>query len=270
MPPPESKLHLSDREKAILTKWIEQGAEYKPHWSFQPPVRVKTPADVHPVDYFIDQKLKDQKLTANSEASRETWLRRVSFDLTGLPPSLAEIDRFLADSSAMAFDKVIETLLDSPAYGERMAADWMDVARYADSDGYLDDKHREFAPWRDWVIKAFNDNMPYDQFVTWQLAGDLIAQPTQESILATAFNRLHRRNSEAGIVFEEYRTEYVADRVHTFSKAFLGLTMECARCHDHKYDPITQKEYYQLFAYFNSTNEIGTAVYGPGQTPGHH
>jgi len=149
-----------------------------------------------------------------------------------------------------------------------MAADWMDVARYTESDGYLDDKHRDPSPYRDWVISAFNENMTYDQFGTWQLAGDLIDEPTKKSILATAFNRLHKKNSEAGIVFEEYRVEYVADRTLTVGKAFLGLSMECARCHDHKYDPISQKDHYELFAFFNSTDEMGTAVYGPGQVPG--
>jgi hypothetical protein len=268
MPPPESKLQLSDREKAILIKWISQGAIYKPHWSFSPPRQVKVPGGLHPIDYFLNEKLSDQHLKPQPPASRETLLRRARFDLTGLPPLLEEVDAFVGDSTDNAYEKIIDRLLEDPAYGERMAADWMDVARYADSDGYLDDKHREFSPWRDWVIQAFNDNVPYDLFVTWQLAGDLLPDARQESILATAFNRLHRRNSEAGIVFEEYRTEYVADRVHTFSKAFLGLTMECARCHDHKYDPITQQEYYQLFAYFNNTNELGTAVYGPDQTPG--
>ncbi|NND31356.1 MAG: DUF1553 domain-containing protein, partial [Saprospiraceae bacterium] len=207
-------------------------------------------------------------LSSTAMASKESLIRRVTFDLTGLPPSLDEVDRYVKDVSSQSFENLVDRLLSSPGYGERMAADWMDVARYADSDGYLDDKHREFSPWRDWVIQAFNENMPYDQFVTWQLAGDLVEEKSQESILATAFNRLHRKNSEAGIVFEEYRVEYVADRVNTFSKAFLGLTAECARCHDHKYDPISQKEYYQLFAFFNSTNELGTAVYGPQQTPG--
>ncbi|MCB0667135.1 MAG: DUF1549 domain-containing protein, partial [Saprospiraceae bacterium] len=268
MPPPDSKLSLTDQERAILIRWIEEGAEYEPHWSFQRPQKNKIPPDEHPVDHFINEKLKEHKLVANPPANPENLIRRLYFDLNGLPPSLEEADRFLSDPSEIALEKLVDTLLSRPAYGERMAADWMDVARYADSDGYLDDKHRAFSPWRDWVISAFNRNMPYDQFVTWQLAGDLIPQPSQESILATAFNRLHRKNSEAGIVFEEYRTEYVADRVNTFSKAFLGLTMECARCHDHKYDPISQKEYYEVFAYFNRTNELGTAVYGPGQTPG--
>ncbi|MCB0687269.1 MAG: DUF1553 domain-containing protein [Saprospiraceae bacterium] len=268
MPPPDSKLTISEREKAILARWILQDAPYEVHWSFQSPTAPEVPKDMNPVDYFVNQSLDENHLTANARADRQQLIRRAYFDLNGLPPSLDEVDRFLSDTVTMTVDKIIDTLLSRKAYGERMAADWMDVARYADSDGYLDDKHREFSPWRDWVIDAFNQNMPYDQFATWQLAGDLIPDASQESILATAFNRLHRKNSEAGIVFEEYRSEYVADRVHTFSKAFLGLTMECARCHDHKYDPISQKEYYQLFAYFNSTNEIGTAVYGPGQTPG--
>ncbi|MEX0883287.1 MAG: DUF1553 domain-containing protein, partial [Cyclobacteriaceae bacterium] len=220
------------------------------------------------VDFFVDTKLKAKGLHPSEKASKETLIRRLSFDLTGLPPSLHEIEEFVSDSSADAYEKLVDRLLSSPAYGERMAADWMDVARYADSDGYLDDKHRDFSPYRDWVIQAFNQNMSYDQFITWQLAGDLIDHPTQESILATAFNRLHKKNSEAGIVFEEYRAEYVADRTSTVGKAIMGLSMECARCHDHKYDPISQKEYYEFSAFFNSTNEMGSAVYGPGQVPG--
>ena len=268
MPPPDSKLSLNDMDRAILISWIDQGAEYKKHWSFQPlDTSVQVP-EGHPIDFFISRKLDALDLKKNSKANKESLVRRAAFDLTGLPPSVEEVEKFVNDESLTSFSRLIDQLLASPAYGERMAADWMDVARYADSDGYLDDKHREFSPWRDWVINAFNENMPYDRFVTWQLAGDLIPDKSQESILATAFNRLHRKNSEAGIVFEEYRVEYVADRVNTFSKAFLGLTIECARCHDHKYDPITQKEYYQLFSFFNSTNEIGTAVYGPKQTPG--
>ncbi|NHE57168.1 DUF1553 domain-containing protein [Cyclobacterium plantarum] len=274
MPPPESNLSLSTEEKAILTKWIEQGAEYKPHWSFIPPASPKIPEVENKewanneIDHFVGSSLQKSGLPPSEKAAKEILIRRLSFDLTGLPPSLEEIERFVADNSSNAYEKLVDRLLASPAYGERMAADWMDVARYADSDGYLDDKHRDFSPYRDWVIEAFNQNMPYDQFVTWQLAGDLIENPSQESILATAFNRLHKRNSEAGIVFEEYRAEYVADRTNTVGKAILGLSMECARCHDHKYDPISQKEYYEFSAFFNSTNEIGTAVYGPGQVPG--
>ncbi len=274
MPPPDSHLSLTDREKAILIKWIEEGAEYKPHWSFIKPekkiIEKEQVADwaKNEIDYFVATKLEANGLKPSEEAQKTSLIRRVSFTLRGLPPTLEEIEQFVNDTSKSAYENMIDRFLASNAYGERMAMDWMDVARYADSDGYLDDKHRNFSPWRDWVIKAFNENMPYDKFITWQLAGDLIEQPTQESILATAFNRLHRKNSEAGIVFEEFRTEYVADRAQTVGKAVMGLTVECARCHDHKYDPISQKDYYKLFGFFNSTHELGTAVYGPGQTPG--
>ena len=274
MPPPESNLSLSTSEIATLTKWIEQGAKYKPHWSFIPPKMPKIPEiedkswAKNEIDHFVAAKLKTHKQSPSTKASKETLIRRVSFDLTGLPPSLEEIEAFVANDAPDAYEKLVDRLLASSAYGERMAADWMDVARYADSDGYLDDKHRDFSPYRDWVIRAFNKNMSYEQFITWQLAGDLVENPTQESILATAFNRLHKKNSEAGIVFEEYRAEYVADRTSTVGKAVMGLSMECARCHDHKYDPISQKDFYQLSAFFNSTNELGTAVYGPGQVPG--
>ncbi len=274
MPPPDFHLKLSDLEKATIAKWIEQGATYKPHWSFIKPEKVELPkvSDTsnlrQPIDNFILRKLDKEGLEFSEDATRETLIRRVSFDLIGLPPTLSEIDNFLNDKASNAYEKVIDRLMSSKAYGERMATNWLDVARYADSDGYLDDKHREFSPYRDWVIDAFNSNMPYDKFVTWQLAGDLITNATQESKLATAFNRLNKRNSEAGIVFEEYRVEYTADRTNTVGKAFLGLSFECARCHDHKYDPISQKDYYKMFGFFNSTFEIGTPVYGPDQTPG--
>ncbi|NMH87533.1 DUF1553 domain-containing protein [Flavivirga algicola] len=272
MPPPEFNVTLTQKEIATLVKWIEQGAEYKPHWSFIKPKKIKTPkvkdAEQSPIDFFVADKLNKSKLSPSERASKETLIRRVSFGLTGLPPTLEQIENFANDTSKDAYKNLVERLLASPEYGERMTANWLDVARYADSDGYLDDKHRDFSPWRDWVIHAFNNNMPYDEFVTKQLAGDLIPDATTESILATAFNRLHRKNSEAGIVFEEFRTEYVADRTATVSKAFLGLSVECARCHDHKYDPISQKDHYKLSGFFNSTNEIGTAIYGPGQTPG--
>lgn len=274
MPPPDSHLKLSAEEIAIIKKWIEQGAEYKPHWAFVPPTQASLPLVQdeqwikQPIDHFILDKLNRSGLQAAEIASKETLIRRVTFDLTGLPPTLEEIDRFVHNTAADAYEKLVDRLLSSPAYGERMAADWMDVARYADSDGYLDDKHRAFYPWRDWVINAFNQNMPYDQFISWQIAGDQIPNASKESTLATAFNRLHRKNSEAGIVFEEYRVEYVADRTNTLGKGILGLSLECARCHDHKYDPISQKDYYQLFGFFNSTFEIGSPVYGPGQVPG--
>lgn len=277
MPPVESHLTLSPEEIAVLTKWIRQGAPYRPHWAFIPPARPDVPQVENqawvrnPIDAFILDQLEKENLSPAPEASKESLIRRLSFDLTGLPPSIEEIDQFLADSSPDAYEKVVDRYLASPAYGERMATQWMDVARFADSHGYLDDKHRPMWPWRDWVISAFNRNLPYNTFLTWQLAGDLLPQATKEQILATGFNRNHRQNSEAGIVAEEFRVEYVADRTNTLGKAFLGLTLECARCHDHKYDPITQKDYYSLFAFFNSTFERGEAPYGdddivPGPT----
>lgn len=274
MPTPESHLLLTVTEKATLIKWIEEGAEYQPHWSFIKPEKGNAPKVdktdwiKNAIDNYVLKKLEDKGIAPAERATKETLIRRASFDLCGLPPSLAEIDRFVADKSPDAYGKMIDRYLASPAYGERMAVDWMDVARYTDSDGYLDDKHRDLSPWRDWVIQAFNKNMSYQQFVTWQLAGDLVKNKNKESVLATAFNRLHRRNSEAGIIYEEFRVEYVADRANTLGKAFLGMSVECARCHDHKYDPISQKDYYRMFGFFNSTNEIGTAVYGPDQTPG--
>jgi len=274
MPPVESTLSLSEREKELIRQWIDQGAKYEPLWSFVPvkdvaPPRTRgRPAINNEIDHFVDKRLREEGMQMVGSASKETLIRRAAFDLTGLPPTLDEIDAFLEDTSPKAFERVIDYYLKSNAYGERMAAQWMDIARYADSDGYLDDKHREVSPWRDWVIRAFNSNMPYNEFVSWQIAGDLYPEPTQDHVLATAFNRLHKKNSEAGIVFEEFRSEYVADRTNTFGQAFLGMTMECARCHDHKYDPISQKDYYQLYAFFNSTNDIGHAVYGPDQTPG--
>ncbi len=274
MPPPEANLSLSPREIAILTRWIEQGATWKPHWAFIAPELATVPKPKrtdwvrNPIDDFVLVKLESQQLSPSPEADKETLIRRVSFDLTGLPPALEEVDAFLADDAPDAYERVVDRLLASPAYGERMATHWMDVARFADSYGYLNDKHRPMWPWRDWVINSYNQNLPYDQFITWQLAGDLLPAPTKEQVLATAFNRNHKQNSEAGIIYEEYRVEYVADRTNTVGKAFLGLTVECARCHDHKYDPISQKEYYQLFSFFNSTFEIGSPSYGIDQTPG--
>lgn len=269
MPPPEAKISLTEKQKAILIKWIEEGAEYKKHWAFvKPEKKDHAFGERHPIDYFVLNKWEEKGLTPNYKASKESLLRRISFDLRGLPPSLKELDQFLADTSAAAYTNWVQKYLDSPDYGERMAAYWMDLARYADSDGYLDDKHRDFSPWRDWVIEAFQQNMPYDSFVSLQLAGDLMPDAKVEQILPTAFNRLHKKNSEAGIELEEFRVEYVADKTNTFGKAFLGLTLECARCHAHKYDPISQEDYYSIFSFFNQTDEIGHAVYGPDITPG--
>ena len=273
MPPPESNLSLSAEEIAILLKWIEQGAEYKPHWSLIPPGKPDLPGvrdtawPRNDIDAFILARLEREGLHPAEEAARETLIRRVTFDLTGLPPTLAEIDAFLADTSPDAYEKVVDRLLASPHYGERMATEWLDLARYADSHGYQDDGLRNMWPWRDWVIEAFSENMPFDRFVTWQLAGDLLPEPTQEQRLATGFNRNHLQSQEGGIVDEEYRVEYVADRTNTFGKAFLGLTMECARCHDHKFDPVSQQEYYGLYGFFNSVNEVGGIPYAGEASP---
>ncbi len=263
MPPPESNLSLSEQEVALLTRWIEQGAAYKPHWSFIRPELPELPLVTqqdwvqNPIDQFVLARLENENLTPSAEAGKARLLRRVTFDLTGLPPTLEEIDTFLADTAANAYEKVVDRLLASSHYGERMAMDWLDVARYADSHGYHADGYRMMWPWRDWVIKAFNENLPFDQFVTWQMAGDLLPDATQEQVLATGFHRNHPASSESGIVPEEYRLENVFDRTNTTAKALLGLTLECARCHDHKYDPISQKEYYQFSAFFNNVDELG-------------
>lgn len=263
MPTPESNLTLTAREIALITKWIEQGAEWKKHWSFIPLEEQKVPKvkdrdwPSNEIDHFVLNRLEQDGLKPSPRADKERLLRRVSFDLTGLPPTLKEIDEFLADESPNAYEKVVDRLIASPAYGERMATTWMDVSRYADSHGYQADGLREMWPWRDWVIDSYNKNLPFDKFVTWQLAGDLLPNPTREQILATGFNRNHGLNSEAGAIDAEFRTEYVLDRTNTFGTAFMGLTMECSRCHDHKYDPITQKEYFQLSAFFNNVKELG-------------
>ena len=263
MPPVESNLSLTNREKAILVKWIEDGATYKKHWAFIKPVKRPVPEVknhelvVNEIDNFIFKTLESHELEPQPEADKETLIRRVTFDLTGLPPTVKEVDDFLADTGDNAYEKVVDRLLVSPHYGEKMATDWMDVSRYADTHGYSVDRYRAMWPWRDWVIKAFNENMPFDRFVTWQLAGDLLPEPTREQLLATAFNRNHAQNVEGGIVNEEFRTEYVADRTNTFGKAFLSMTFECARCHDHKFDPVSQKEYFQVFSFFNNIDEAG-------------
>jgi hypothetical protein len=263
MPPPGSNLSLTEDEIALLKKWIKQGAHYKPHWAFIPPIKPTPPAVDNPdwctneLDYFILSKLEQSGLEPNEKADRERLLKRVCFDITGLPPSLDMQDRFLSDESEDAYERMVDELLSMPQYGEKMAIHWMDVSRYADSHGYQDDGLRTMWPWRDWVIHAFNKNYPYDQFVTWQLAGDQLPNPTREQILATGFNRNHKITQEGGVIDEEYRVEYVADRTNTFGKAFLALTFECARCHDHKYDPISQKEYYSTFSFFNQVPEKG-------------
>ena len=273
MPLPESNLTLNAKEKAVLIKWIEDGAEYKEHWSLVPPKRPELPQVENsswvknPVDNFILAKLEQKELEPNQQAVKESLIRRVTFDLTGLPPTIDEIDAFLADESPNAYEKVVDRLLASPHYGERMATGWLDVARYADTHGYQDDGYRNSYPWRDWVISSFNENMPYDEFITLQLAGDLLDEPTKEQLIATSFLRNHPQSQEGGIVDEEYRIEYVADRVNVFGKALLAQSMECARCHDHKYDPISQKDYFQMFAFFNNNNETGEVPYAGEASP---
>ena len=268
MPPPESNLSLSEYEKNILKKWILQGAEWKKHWSFIKPEKPEIPQIQNnqwvknEIDIFIAKNIENQNLEFSKMESKEILLRRLYFDIVGLPPSLDDIDHFLNDKSENAFEKVVDKLLDSENYGERMASIWMDIARYGDSHGYQDDTERTMWPWRDWVIHAYNKNLPYDEFITWQLAGDLIPNATKEQIIATGFNRNHKITQEGGVIPEEYRVEYVADRAITTSKLMMGLTMECARCHSHKYDNITHDEFYGFYGFFNNINEKGLIAYG--------
>ncbi len=262
MPPPSSHLSLSSHDKALIAKWIEQGAKWKRHWAFIPPIQPEVPAldptlDKNEIDHFIQAKWKEVGLQQSPEATKERLIRRLSMDLTGLPPTISALDAFLADDSPDAYEQLIDRLLNTDAYAERMAMEWMDVARYADSHGLHADGLRENWPWRDWVISAFQSNLPYDEFVSWQLAGDLLPNASRDQKLATAFHRNHTINSESGIVSEEFRLNYVADRTNTTATAFMGLTMECATCHDHKFDPISQKEYYQMTSFFNNVPELG-------------
>ncbi len=273
MPPLASKLFVSDYEKAILQKWIKQGAEWKPHWAFSPPTKKELPLvenknwPKNEIDYFVLAKLEKEELTFSEPADKERLLRRVYLDLTGLPPTIQQMDQFLNDPSENAYEKVVDELLASKEYAERMTLEWLDVARYADSHGLHADGWRNMWPWRDWVIEAFNSNMPYDQFITEQLAGDLLPDKSPKKILATAFNRNHPMTGEGGAVDEEFRLEYVFDRTSTVATAFMGLTMACARCHDHKFDPITQKEFFQMASFFNNVKELGMTGddgnYGP-------
>ena len=263
MPPPETGKALTPEQKELLRRWIASGAAYQSHWAFVPPTR-PAPPDVddpswqqHPIDRFVLAAMRARGLSPQPIANRETLIRRLSFDLTGLPPTLQQIDAFLADESPDAYDKVVDRLLASTRFGERMAADWLDVARYSDSYGMQVDRDRRVWPYRDWVIEAFNSGLPYDRFITEQLAGDLLENASPSQVLATAFNRLHPQECEGGSVPEEFRMEYVADRTQTVATAFLGLTLECARCHDHKYDPLPQKEYYQLTSFFDNIDESG-------------
>ena len=264
MPPPKSHKKLTAAEKETLQRWIATGAKYEQHWSFVPVNVVSLPAvkmadwPRNDLDCFVLARLEQEALQPSREATRETLIRRVSLDLTGLPPTLSEVDTFLADTSPQAYEKVVDRLLRSPHYGERMALDWLDAARYADSNGYQVDRDREMWPWRDWVIAAFNDNMRFDQFTVEQLAGDLLPNPTIQQRIATGFNRNHMINEEGGIIPEEFLAEYTADRVETTAAVWLGQTFNCCRCHDHKYDPFTAKDFYSLKAFFHNVPEQGS------------
>ena len=272
MPPPASNLVLEEYEKEILKRWIEQGAKWENHWSFNkvsnptPPVVLNSDFVGNDIDKFILSKIESNNQQPSQKAEKEHLIRRISFDLTGLPPSIEDIDSFVNDASNDAYETTVDKYLSSDSYAENMTGLWLDVARYADTHGYQDDLERTMWPWRDWVIHAFKQNMPYDQFVEWQLAGDLLPSPTREQLIATGFNRNHKITQEGGVIPEEYRVEYVSDRTMTFGKAFIGLTVECAKCHDHKYDPISQKEYYSLYSFFNNVPEKGL-IEAYGATP---
>ena len=263
MPPPDSGHKLTDKQIDLLKRWIDEGAQWTEHWAFTAPKRPDLPQVSNqawvknPIDAFVLARLEKEKLAPSPEADRATLLRRVSLDLTGLPPTPAEVDAFLADKSPDAYEKVVDRLLASPRYGERMAMQWLDLARYADTHGYHIDSHRDMWPWRDWVIKAFNENKRFDQFTIEQLAGDLLPEATTDQKIASGFNRNHMINFEGGAIPEEYLVEYVVDRVETTANVWMGMTMGCARCHDHKYDPIKQKEFYEFFAFFNNIDEKG-------------
>jgi len=264
MPPSDAHLGvLTDHEKQLFEKWIKQGAKYESHWAFTIPKKNPLPAvdntafARNEIDHFTLSKMVQQGLSPNEEADKEHLLKRLSLDLTGIPPTLEMMDKFLADKSEGAYEKMVDQLMQTQQYGEKMALHWLDVSRYADSYGYQDDNIRTQWPWRDWVIHAFNENIPFDKFITWQIAGDMLPNASKEQILATGFFRNHKYTEEGGVVPEEYRVEYLIDKVKTFGKGFLGVTIECAQCHDHKYDPFTQKDYYSLLAFFNNTKEIG-------------
>ncbi len=264
MPSPESHLGLlNEAEIGLIEKWIKQGAKYEKHWAFVAPIKAALPEiedeqwPRNELDRFVLAKMEEKTLSPNETADKEHLLKRVSLDLTGLVPALELQNKFLADNSEQAYEKIVNEILKQPAYGEKMAVHWLDVARYADSYGYQDDNVRTQWPWRDWLIHAFNKNIPYDQFLTWTIAGDLLPESDKEKILATGFYRNHKYTEEGGVIPEEYRIEYVLDKTKTFSKGILAMTAECAQCHDHKYDPISQEDYYSLFAFFNNLEEKG-------------
>ena len=263
MPPVDSNLSLNSYEKKLIKKWIEQGAPFSKHWAFISPKKALLPENTNKdweqneIDAFVLKKIEDNDLNPSAKANRETLIRRISLDLTGLPPKPEHIKKLTEDLSKDSLEKIIDEFFALPSYGERMAQSWLDIARYADSHGYQDDSYRTMWPWRDWVIYAFNKNLPYDVFLTYQLAGDLLPDASKEQVLATGFNRNHPITQEGGVIQEEYRSSYVVDRTNTLGKGILGLTLECAKCHDHKYDPLSQKNYYELYSFFNQVDEKG-------------
>ncbi|MBA62304.1 MAG: chromosome segregation protein [Planctomycetaceae bacterium] len=273
MPPPESNRELSEQQLSTLKRWVEQGAEYSIHWSFTSPEKSALPQTINTawarnaIDHFILSRLQQEGLQPSDEASRRTLIRRLTFDLTGLPPTPDEVVAFLADNSADAYENVVSRLLESSRFGEHMAWTWLEAARYSDTNGYQGDRTRSSYFWRTWVIEAFNRNMPFDQFSLEQIAGDLLESPSTSQLIATGFNRNHPLNGEGGRIAEENRVEYVFDRTETTSTVWLGLTVGCARCHDHKYDPISQREYYEMYAYFNSIDESGRVDAGGNAQP---
>jgi hypothetical protein len=263
MPPPEFKKELTKSEIKTIKAWIEQGAKWEGHWAFIPVKKTPEPVtDIpnwvrNPIDSFVLQTHKDKGLSPSPEADRRTLIRRVYFDLTGLPPTPREINDFLLDHSANAYEKVVDRLMNSNAYAERMTLVWMDASRYGDTSVFHDDGPRDMWPWRDWVLNAYKNNMPFDQFSIEQLAGDLLPEATEAQKIASGFNRNHATTDEGGVIAEEFRVEYVVDRVKTTGNVWMGLTMECAQCHDHKYDPISQEEYFKFYAFYNNNSDPG-------------
>lgn len=260
MPPPDARRPLSNEQKELLKRWVNEGAPWQKHWAFEPIAAVSVPQSESPtlaIDRFVQNRMRPQGLSPASPADKATILRRVYLDLIGLPPTPNQLAAFESDTTPEAFERVVDGLLASPHYGEQMAVDWLDVARYADTNGYQNDFVRNMWPWRDWVIATFNRNQPYDQFIIEQLAGDMLVDPTRDQLIASGFNRNNPSVTEGGSIEEEWRIENAIDRVETTAGAFLGLTMGCARCHDHKYDPVSQKEFYEFFAFFNNVDEQG-------------
>ena len=263
MPPPKTGKKLTARQIDLLKQWVQQGAKWEGHWAFIAPVRPPVPTPKrqewvrNPIDAFVLARLEAEGLAPSPEADKPTLIRRLTLDLTGLPPTPAEVDAFVADNSPDAYEKVVERLLASPKYGERMALEWLDAARYADTHGYHIDSGREMWLWRDWVINAFNTDVPFDQFTVEQLAGDMLPNATVQQKIASGFHRNHMINFEGGAIPEEYHNAYLVDRVNTTGAVWLGLTVQCGQCHDHKYDPITQKDFYSLYAFFNNVPENG-------------